>query len=423
MTRFFDKEQLSRRNFLTTGSLALAALACDFPQPGGGHRFLRKKNAKLVLRSSWQMVNIGDIGHTAGVMAIIQNYLPQVQVTLWASSDYSPEVAAMEKARFPGLQVVQGYIDSQGRPTNDALGTALDECDFILHGSGPSVVAKRDIATASERTGKPFGFYGITYRDGDEETRKLLSKASFVFFRDSVSLARAKADGITAPTMEFAPDGAFAFDIYNDDKAAAFLKANNLEKGKFVCVIPRYRVTPYWSIHKRAMKPGKETDDWNKSQKLVEHDHKPILQTVLQILEKTEMKVLVCPEDMSQMELGKKMIYDKIPEKFRNRVVWRKDFWLPDEAVSIYMQSAGLFGLEMHSPIMCIGNGVPAIVCRFEEQTSKGYMWKDIGLGDWLFDFDNESDIEKVAPTVLNMITDQAASHARVDAAQKIIMR
>ena len=27
---------------------------------------------------------------------------------------------------------------------------------------------------------------------------------------------------------------------------------------------------------------------------------------------------------------------------------------------------------------------VPAIVGRFAEQTSKGFMWRDIGLGEWL---------------------------------------
>ena len=43
----------------------------------------------------------------------------------------------------------------------------------------------------------------------------------------------------------------------------------------------------------------------------------------------------------------------------------------------------GLFGSEMHSPIMALSNGIPAIVCRFAEQTTKGIMC-DIGLGDWL---------------------------------------
>jgi hypothetical protein len=57
----------------------------------------------------------------------------------------------------------------------------------------------------------------------------------------------------------------------------------------------------------------------------------------------------------------------------------------------------------MHSPIMAIGNGIPAIVCRFEEQTSKGIMWRDIGLGDWLFDLDQPADHDRIVPAVLNL--------------------
>ena len=91
----------------------------------------------------------------------------------------------------------------------------------------------------------------------------------------------------------------------------------------------------------------------------------------------TPLKVLVCPEDQSQMTVGKRWIVDKLPAEVRERVVWRERFWLTDEALSTYVRSAGLFGLEMHSPIMCIGNGVPAIVCRFAEQTSKGIMWRN----------------------------------------------
>lgn len=45
----------------------------------------------------------------------------------------------------------------------------------------------------------------------------------------------------------------------------------------------------------------------------------------------------------------------------------------------------------MHGPIMAVGNGVPALVCRWEEQTSEGLMWSDIGLGDRLFDLDVEA--------------------------------
>ena len=102
----------------------------------------------------------------------------------------------------------------------------------------------------------------------------------------------------------------------------------------------------------------------------------------------TPMKVLVCPEDESQVAIGKAMLVDPLPDDVKAKVVWRDHYWLTDEALSTYVRSAGLFGHEMHSPIMCVANGVPAVVCRFAEQTSKGIMWRDIGLGEWLFDLD-----------------------------------
>ena len=55
---------------------------------------------------------------------------------------------------------------------------------------------------------------------------------------------------------------------------------------------------------------------------------------------------------------------------------------------------------------MCIGAGIPAIVCRCAEQTTKGDMWRTIGLCDWLFDRDVEADKKKVAPAVLALAQD-----------------
>ena len=101
--------------------------------------------------------------------------------------------------------------------------------------------------------------------------------------------------------------------------------------------------------------------------------------------------------------------------------MWREQFWLTDEALSTYVRSAGLFGSEMHSPIMALGNGIPAIVCRFEEQTSKGIMWRDIGLGDWLFDLDQPADHERIVPAVLAMARDPAAAKAKAAQARVFV--
>jgi len=135
------------------------------------------------------------------------------------------------------------------------------------------------------------------------------------------------------------------------------------------------------------------------------------------------MKVLVCPEDRTQMAVGKEMLYDPLPESVKKRVVWRPDYWLTGEALSTYVRSAGLFGNEMHSPIMCIGNGIPAIVCRWAEQTSKGIMWQDIGLGEWLFDLDREEQLTGIVPAVLAIAKDPIQAKAKAEKARSFVVR
>ena len=61
----------------------------------------------------------------------------------------------------------------------------------------------------------------------------------------------------------------------------------------------------------------------------------------------------------------------------------------------------------------CIGHGIPAIVCRYAEQTSKGFMWKDIGLSEWLFDHDFDEAEKGLTPAVLAIANDQEAARAK----------
>jgi hypothetical protein len=401
---------MHRREFLRTTAAALV----------GGSSLGGTAPPRILLRSSWQVVNIGDIAHTPGVLALLERYVPGCKVVLWASPDFSPQVAAMERRRFPSLRVVQGRIGPDGRADNAALDEAVDAADFLLHGSGPSLVGAADVAAFIRRTGRSFGVYGIThgsFLSGDDAG--LLSKAAFVFFRDSVSLARAVKDGVRAPVMEFGPDGAFACDLRNDARASAFLAAHDLSPGRFLCCLSRLRYTPYWTIpgDSRPLDPAREA----RNQAMKEHDHLPLREAIIAVVRSTGLKVLLCPEDMTQMAVGKELFWDVLPDDVRPRVVWRNEFWLTDEALSTYVRSAGLFGSEMHSPIMAVANGVPAIVCRFEEQTSKGFMWRDIGLGDWLFDLDREEDVRRVVPAVLALARNPAAARAKAERAMTFV--
>jgi hypothetical protein len=154
-----------------------------------------------------------------------------------------------------------------------------------------------------------------------------------------------------------------------------------------------------------------------------EHDLAPLREAIIAVVRQTEMKVLLCPEDSSQMEVNRVNFYDKLPEDVKKRVVWRSTYWLTGEALSTYVRSAGLFGAEMHSPIMCIGAGIPAIVCRWTEQTSKGLMWRDIGLGEWLFNLDHEEEIPGIVPAVLAMAKDPAAAKAKAAKGREIVLQ
>ena len=392
---------LNRRAFLHSTVLTSLAisLAGALPAAALGRR------PRVLVRNGWQTVNIGDIGHVPGILHLLEQYLPDAEVWLWPS-DVGNGVEQLLQQRFPKVRILK----------RAEVAAALSQCDFLLHGSGASLVATTDVKHWRDETGKPYGIFGITISDVTDLTRELLSAAQFVYFRDSVSLALAKSQGVTCKLMEFGPDSAFAVDLRNDSAADAFLQANDLETGKFLCCIPRLRYTPYWLI-----KEGRPLIEKNaaRNEEMREHDHKPLREAIVKVVRETDCKILLCPEDRSQMAIGKENIYDKLPDDVRPRVVWREEYWLTDEALSTYVRSAGLFGLEMHSPIMCVGNGVPAIVGRFAEQTSKGLMWRDIGLGDWLFDFDNEDELQRFPATVVSLVTQPEAARNAVNAARK----
>ncbi len=378
---------------------------------------------RILLRSSWQTVNIGDIAHTPGVLRLLERYLPEVELSLWPNR-LDNGVDELLRAHFPQLTIVE---------SEDEIAWAFAQCDFLLHGSGASLVREPDVVRWAEETGKPYGVYGITLpRQKSSATTAtsqaemaatvdVLNNASFVFFRDSKSLALAQALGCTAPIMEFGPDGAFACDLRDDAAAETFLAENNLAPGKFLCCIPRLRYTPFWTVpsKNRAFDPAKHA----RNEEMKEHDHAPLREAIIQIVRKTDLKVLLCPEDETQMQVGKELLLDALPEDVRDLVVWRPNYWLTGEAISTYVRSAGLFGNEMHSPILCIGHGIPAVVCRWAEQTTKGYMWADIGLDEWLFDLDDESQVAQVVPTVLEMARNSEQSREKAEAARQFVQK
>lgn len=395
---------MDRRRFLhsslTASLAALPALAAGGRKP------------RILLRNGWQSQNIGDIAHYMGMMELLEKHGIDAEVRFWASN-MDNGADALFRQHFPGVPFFKD---------KESIARAFRECDFLLHGSSSGFSAWKDVRRWHQETGKPFGVMGISLTGAEAELLDTLKQARFVYFRDGVS-AQA-ATGILGlpkpPAMGWGPDTAFGIvKLRNEARAAAYLKANGLEEGKFLCCIPRYRWTPFWTLHKdRAVDPVKRA----RSEAMKEHDHAPHREAIIRLVREAGVKVLVTHEDQTQIALGKEVLYDPLPADVKKHVVWRDSYWLTDEALSVYVRSLGLFGNEMHSPILCIANGVPAIVGRWDEQTNKGFMWRDLGLDEWLFTLDDEARLARLPETVLALAKDPAAAKAKAENARQIVL-
>lgn len=102
---------MNRRHFLaTTLAATLSPIAAQ-----------EKRAARIILRSSWQTVNIGDIAHTPGVLALLEKHLPEVEVRLWPSK-VDNGVEEMLMKRFPKLVILKTEAERK---------QAFAECDFL----------------------------------------------------------------------------------------------------------------------------------------------------------------------------------------------------------------------------------------------------------------------------------------------------
>ena len=71
----------------------------------------------------------------------------------------------------------------------------------------------------------------------------------------------------------------------------------------------------------------------------------------------------------------------------------------------------------MHSPIIALANGTPAIHVRQPTDTRKGQMWRDVGLGEWLFEVDPSTG-DQIAAKLLAIHRDKKRSKELVEKAR-----
>ncbi len=346
-----------------------------------------KSNPTILVVSGWQDVNIGDIAHTPGLLHVLETFIPNATIILWKRSD-DPKVKAMLNKNFPKVKILYGAVNEDKTVNNPEIKEAFEKADLMIHGSGPDLVGRYNLAAWIKHSDKPFGIFALTLQSPDAFDQSILKKASFIYTRETESIKHLKKVGIAGNHIKFVPDATFFMNIQDKEKADKFLKANKLEHKKFICVIPRLRYTPY---HKFAA-----NNNWSKekieqveqtNEKFKEVDHAKLREAIIAWVRTTKQKVVVCPEMTYQLDIMDELVIDPLPDDVKPFVL-KRGYWFPDEAASFYAKAFAVMSLECHSPIIAAVNGTHFFYLRQPEDTIKGQMYYDLGFNNSVFEID-----------------------------------
>jgi polysaccharide pyruvyl transferase WcaK-like protein len=402
----------TRRHFIASITAAL-----------GGSVFAANGRPKtILLQSAWDTVNIGDIGHTPGTLRVMEEHLPEVKVVLWAMK-VDERVTAMLKTRFPKVEILQGSLIGKGEK-DEALRQAIASCDLFIRNSGMG----QDISFMQfcQKAGRPYGLFGQSYfatmveGKGAEERIALLNAAAFIYTRETKTLSILKSAGIKTPVLEFGPDGCLGIDVRDDVRGLATMKKLGLEERKFITLELRTNT---------AKLPGVDDNRTPKlnplhptSEQIADDERRAAKYRELVTLwvKKTGHKVLIAPEVKKEMEHNKRLIHDPLPPEIQKHVVNLDYFWNADEAASIFARAHTIICHEPHSPIIALANGTPVIHTYSEFHSPKCWMFKDIGLGEWLLEMD-ETPADKMAERLFTIDADYPAAQAKVKMAMAYV--
>ncbi|MBL8991757.1 MAG: polysaccharide pyruvyl transferase family protein [Spirochaetia bacterium] len=351
--------------------------------------------ASILLYSGWQTCNIGDIGHTPGTLAYLEKFLPKAKVTLWLLRG-NEEVVGMLNARFPRVKIVQGEVNAEGRASTPELQKALDESEVVIYNSGmhfnkfwPSPIRVLNVFHTLK---KHVVLYGHSF-DGFREEElaahlEAFSKCALIYCRDNESLAYLRKENLSARVLEFGPDGCFGSDVRDEARAISYLKENGLEDRKFITVTIRTN-TP----KSGSREAGDVLNPKVRSPELVAQDElwaEKLRHLIATWVKSTGKKVLLTPEVDKEIGPALELLWKRLPADIQKKVVHRNTFWNCDEAASIFARAHTVVCMEPHSCILAMAAGTPVIHLASLKHGIKAWMFRDIGLPEWLYDIDQE---------------------------------
>jgi hypothetical protein len=451
---------MNRRELLA-GLAALGVLVL----PTGATGQPRRLN--ILWRNAWAIVNIGDIAHVPGALALLRHYVPEASITLWAQQELVFRDAMARRARFPegsvdattvsrkvipDLKVVYGRLDEAGRADNADLEAAVAAASLMVVGSGAGVNAGADLLRFRARTGKPIGIFGATtdsfnftnFADGDASTDvQALRACRFVFTREQTSLRLMDGEDVDGPdgalrddpktavnetinrrpitvdlrgvNKAFVPDTTFAFAVRDDAAADAFMKTHGLAEGRFVCVVPRHR----WTPNSLPTRQGESREAYNSLYAKADHDK--LQAAITAYVRRTGHKVALVPETIYALDVLGPWLKDGLPADVAGRVVVMDRFWLPDAAQSLFARAQAVVSIENHSPLLAAAAGTPFVMVHQPEDSFKGDMFVDIGLGDWYVPDIDKATGDDIARILMGIVSDLPAARAKLARAMAFV--
>lgn len=384
----------------------------------------------VLVRSSWATVNIGDVAHSPGVIRSIQRTAPDAEVTLWAVRLGDRERQMLSRA-LPDVQIVSGIIDDDG-PSTPELARVLDRADVLVHGSGAGIFCGSEFQWWRERTGKPYGYFGVTADPlspptmatlselgqmvdhlpptyMEKEMRDHLNGADFVYCRDSLTLRYFQRQEISAPVLAFGPDGTFSYDYLDHDAADTLLAGLGLGGNDFACFVPRLRYSPYARIY--GTEPTREQyrrEAINAA--TARGDLSALVDAITIWVRETGKRALVVPEMSYAVQVAEELLAPLLPDDVRARVHILDRYWPLEEATAVYARSSLVVSMECHSPILAAISHVPVLYLRQPSETVKGAMYADLGAPDTVIEIGHRAGIRQAMDAV---ISDPAAASVR----------
>lgn len=405
------------------------------------------KSRRVLLRSSWQDVNIGDVAHSPGAMAALLEVDPDAEITLWPVALGEREEALVRRA-FPHVAIVRGECTSTGELTTPELESAWSSADVFVHGSAADVVNRQaEFAHWSRRSGKPHGYAGVTVDpvcppnsgtlaelqamaellpEGflDEEGREPLDSAEFIFARDSISLAYLRGQRIQAEMLEFGPDCTFAYDHADRSTIDPFRGELGLGDDDFACFVPRLRYAPYAQMRGEPATPESlRRDAINTATS--QADLGAVVAAIVTWVRRTNSIAVVVPEMSYVPAYSRTHLLPLLPADVAPRVKILDRFWSLEEASAVYSISRAVISMECHSPIIASAHAVPTVYLRQPTETVKGRMYDDLGGSDMLIEVGPGAEVA-AENTVVSIIDDPqrwSDTSARVNAVARTRLR